>query len=85
MDIGHQGPLGDRLCRLSWAGSVPNSIRVSVDGGYLMSGYYGMAKDHPPWQMVDQQSRRRLANVFFEAIVHDLRAVIRVAADNPTF
>src|SRR6516165_4893673 len=35
--------------------------------------------DFPPWQMVYQQTRRWLAAGCFEAIVHDLRAVLRVA------
>jgi transposase len=39
-----------------------------------------LAKDFPPWEMVYQQSRRWLAAGCFEAIVHDLRAVLRVAA-----
>src|SRR5512135_3197625 len=39
-----------------------------------------LPKDFPPWEMVSQQTRRWLAAGCFEAIVHDLRAVIRVAA-----
>jgi transposase len=39
-----------------------------------------LPKDFPPWPMVYQQSRRWLAAGCFEAIVHDLRAVLRVAA-----
>jgi transposase len=39
-----------------------------------------LPKDFPPWEMVYQQSRRWLAAGCFEAIVHDLRAVLRVAA-----
>lgn len=39
-----------------------------------------LPKDFPPWQMVYQQSRRWLAAGCFEAIVHDLRAVLRFAA-----
>jgi transposase len=35
--------------------------------------------DFPPWQMVYQQTRRWLAAGCFEAIVHDLRAVLRFA------
>jgi transposase len=35
--------------------------------------------DFPPWEMVYQQTRRWLAAGCFEAIVHDLRAVLRVA------
>src|SRR3954452_19464724 len=36
--------------------------------------------DFPPWEMVYQQTRRWLAAGCFEAIVHDLRAVLRFAA-----
>src|SRR5262245_61836328 len=38
-----------------------------------------LPKDFPPWPMVSQQSRRWLAAGCFEAIVHDLRAVLRFA------
>src|SRR5215218_2237126 len=37
--------------------------------------------DFPPWPAVYQQTRRWLAAGCFEAIVHDLRAVLRFAAD----
>jgi len=36
--------------------------------------------DFPPWQAVYQQTRRWLAAGCFEAIAHDLRAVLRFAA-----
>src|ERR687890_678436 len=36
--------------------------------------------DFPPWAAVYQQTRRWLAAGCFEAIVHDLRAVLRFAA-----
>jgi transposase len=36
--------------------------------------------DFPPWAMVYQQTRRWLAAGCFEAVVHDLRAVLRFAA-----
>jgi transposase len=39
-----------------------------------------LPKDFPPWPMVYQQSRRWLAAGCFEAIVHDLRAVLRFVA-----
>ena len=38
-----------------------------------------LPKDFPPWQAVYQQARRWLAAGCFEAIVHDLRAVLRFA------
>src|SRR5512135_1681128 len=37
-------------------------------------------QDFPPWEMVYQQTRRWLAAGCFEAIVHDLHAVLRFAA-----
>jgi transposase len=42
-----------------------------------------LPKDFPPWEMVYQQTRRWLAAGCFEAMVHDLRAVLRVAAGRP--
>jgi transposase len=36
--------------------------------------------DFPPWQAVYQQTRRWLAAGCFEAVVHDLRAILRFAA-----
>jgi transposase len=39
-----------------------------------------LPKDFPPWEMVYQQSRRWLAAGCFEAIVHDLRAILRFVA-----
>src|SRR3954453_18900484 len=38
-----------------------------------------LPKDFPPWEMVYQQTRRWLVAGCFEAIVHDLRAVLRFA------
>ena len=37
-------------------------------------------KDFPPCEMVSQQTRRRCAAGCFEAIGHDLRAILRCAA-----
>lgn len=39
-----------------------------------------LPKDFPPWEAVYQQTRRWLDAGCFEAIVHDLRAVLRFAA-----
>jgi transposase len=39
-----------------------------------------LPKDFPPWEAVYQQSRRWLRAGCFEAIVHDLRAILRFAA-----
>jgi transposase len=38
-----------------------------------------LPKDFPPWEAVYQQTRRWLAAGCFEAVVHDLRAVLRFA------
>lgn len=40
-----------------------------------------LANDFPPWTAVYQQSRRWMAAGVFEALVHDLRAVLRICAD----
>ena len=56
---------------------VLDALRWMVRGG---SPWRYLPKDFPPWQMVYQQTRRWLAAGCFEAIVHDLRAVLRVAA-----
>src|SRR5262245_20111319 len=39
-----------------------------------------LPKDFPPWEMVYQQSRRWLQAGCFEALVHDLRAILRFVA-----
>jgi transposase len=39
-----------------------------------------LPNDFPPWTAVDQQARRWLAAGAFEAMAHDLREVLRVAA-----
>ncbi len=39
-----------------------------------------MPNDLPPWTAVYQQSRRWMDAGYFEAVVHDLRAVLRLAA-----
>jgi transposase len=55
---------------------VFDALRWMVRGG---SPWRYLPKDFPPWQMVYQQARRWIAAGSFEAIVHDLRAVLRVA------
>jgi transposase len=42
-----------------------------------------MPHDLPPWPLVDQQMRRWMAAECFETIVHDLRILLRRAADRP--
>ena len=56
---------------------VLDGLRWIVRSG---SPWRYLPKDFPPWEMVDQQSRRWLAAGCFEAIVHDLRAVLRFVA-----
>jgi transposase len=55
---------------------VLDALRWMVRGG---SPWRYLPKDFPPWEMVYQQTRRWLAAGCFEAIVHDLRAVLRFA------
>ena len=55
---------------------VLDALRWMVRGG---SPWRYLPKDFPPWEMVYQQARRWIAAGCFEAIVHDLRAVLRVA------
>jgi transposase len=56
---------------------VFNALRWLVRSG---APWRYLPNDFPPWEMVYQQTRRWLAAGCFEAIVHDLRAVLRVAA-----
>ena len=55
---------------------VFDAARWLVRGG---SPWRYLPKDFPPWETVYQQTRRWLAAGCFEAIVHDLRAVLRFA------
>ena len=64
---------GQRVYRLR---DVFDALRWMARGG---SPWRYLPKDFPPWEMVYQQTRRWLAAGCFEAIVHDLRAVLRVA------
>jgi transposase len=65
------------------AGQRVHSLRDVFDGlrWLVCSGaqWRYLPKDFPPWEMVYQQTRRWLAAGCFEAIVHDLRAVLRFA------
>jgi transposase len=56
---------------------VFDALRWLVRSG---APWHYLPKDFPPWEMVYQQTRRWLAAGCFEAIVHDLRAVLRFAA-----
>jgi transposase len=40
-----------------------------------------LPNDLPPWEIVYQQTRRRFDASVFEAMVHDLRALLRLAED----
>lgn len=52
-----------------------NGLRYIVRTGMQ---WRWMPNDFPPWQAVYQQTRRWLSAGVFEAIVHDLRAMLRV-------
>src|SRR5215211_5541428 len=54
---------------------VFNGLRYIVRGGLQ---WRLMPNDLPPWEAVYQQTRRWLAAGVFEAIVHDLREVLRL-------
>lgn len=56
---------------------VFNALRWLVRTG---SSWRMMAHDLPPWEAVYQQMRRWLAAGVFEALIHDLRELLRVAA-----
>ena len=66
------------------AGQRVHNLRDVFDGLRWIvrtgSPWRYLPKDFPPWEMVYQQGRRWLAAGSFEAIVHDLRAVLRFAA-----
>jgi len=63
---------------------VFNGLRWMVRGG---SSWRMMPHDLPPWYVVYQQTQRWFKAKVFEAIAHDLRAVLRIAegrAEMPT-
>ncbi len=55
---------------------VFNGLRYIVRGGLQ---WRLMPNDLPPWEAVYQQTRRWLAAGAFEAIVHDLREILRLS------
>lgn len=55
---------------------VFNGLRYIVRGGIT---WRMMPNDLPPWEMVYQQTQRWLKAGVFEAIVHDVRTLLRVA------
>jgi transposase len=73
------------LCLLpEGAGQRVHHLRDVFDGLRWIvrtgSPWRYLPKDFPPWEMVDQPSRRWLQAGCFEAIVHDLRALLRFVA-----
>lgn len=58
--------------------TVYNALRWMVRAG---APWRMLPNDFPPWEMVYQQTQRWLAAGCFEALVHDLREVLRVVAD----
>jgi transposase len=57
---------------------VFNGLRYLVRSG---TPWRMLPHDLPPWEMVYQQTQRWLKAGVFEAMVHDLREVLRIAAD----
>ncbi len=66
------------------AGQRVHNLRDVLDAARWLvrsgSPWRYLPKDFPPWEAVYQQTRRWLAAGCFEAIVHDLRAILRFAA-----
>src|SRR6186713_3579047 len=63
---------------------VFNGLRYLVKTG---GQWRWLPHDLPPWPVIYQQTRRWLAAGVFEALLHDLRAVLRLAqgrAPEPT-
>src|SRR5918997_1146547 len=54
---------------------VFNALRWIVRAG---ASWRMLPHDFPPWQAVYQQTRRWIAAGVFEAMVHDLRALLRL-------
>lgn len=65
------------------AGQRVHNLRDILDAARWIvrsgSPWRYLPKDFPPWQAVYQQTRRWLAAGCFEAMVHDLRAILRFA------
>lgn len=57
---------------------VFNALRWIVRAG---ASWRMLPHDFPPWGAVYQQTRRWIAAGVFEAMVHDLRALLRLASD----
>jgi transposase len=59
---------------------VFNGLRYVVKTG---APWRWLPNDRPPWPVVHQQGQRWLRAGVFEALVHDLRALLRLAAGRP--
>ena len=57
---------------------VFNAMRLMVRAG---APWRLIPHEFPPWAVVHQQAQRWIAAGVFEALVHDLRAVLRLADD----
>ena len=60
--------------------AVLNALRYMVRAG---CPWRWMPNDLPPWQIVHQQATRWLEAGVFDAMVHDLRMILRLLADRP--
>jgi transposase len=63
------------------------SLREVFNGAQWIAragtAWHMMPHDLPPWQTIYQQTRRWIANGVFQQIVHDLRALLRLADGHP--
>lgn len=59
---------------------VFNGLRYIVRGG---ASWRMVPNDLPPWEIVYQQTQRWIAAGVFEAMVHDLRELLRMAQGRP--
>src|SRR5437773_1994271 len=59
---------------------VFNGLRYVVRGGI---SWRMIPNDLPPWYTIYQQTQRWLKAAVFEAMVHDLRELLRVAQGRP--
>lgn len=55
-----------------------NALRCVIRAG---APWRYLPTDFPPWENVDQQAQRWVAAGCFEAIAHDLRALLRMTED----
>src|SRR5215212_660275 len=55
--------------------------RAEVDCAHRLLEWRYMPHDLPPWEAIYQQTRRWLSADVFEAMVHDLRILLRLSED----